>query len=82
VHFEKARGIYGEDTKPIEAQLLTTPDGRQEWATKALEQSTVEKVAVLLNDGIPQNELADLLNISKGAVSKAKRKATDMGLLK
>ncbi len=82
IHFEKARGIYGDDTKPFEAQLVTTPDGRQEWVTKPLEQSTAEKVASLLNDGIPQTEIPDLLGLSKGAVSKAKKRAIEEGLLK
>lgn len=80
VHFEKARGIYGEDTKPFEAQLITTPEGLQTWAIKPLEESTVEKVAALLNEGIPQHEIPELLGITKGAVSKAKKKAAALGL--
>jgi len=82
VHFEKARGIYGEDTKPFEARLTTTQDGKQEWITKNLEQSTAEKVANLLADGVPQNEIADMIGITKGAVSKAKKRAEVLGLLK
>jgi putative DNA primase/helicase len=81
VYFEKARGIYGDDTKPFEAQLNTLPDGRLEWITKPLEQSTVEKVAALLNDGIPQGEISDILKVSKGTVSKAKSKAAAQGLI-
>lgn len=81
VHFEKSRGIYGEDTKPFEAKLTTTPEGDQVWTTKNLEQSTAEKVAKLLNDGIPQKEISDMLVISKGAVSKAKKRAEGMGLI-
>jgi putative DNA primase/helicase len=82
VHFEKARGIYGDETKPFEARLITTSDGRQTWATKALEQSTAEKVAALLNDRIPQNEISEILGINKGSVSKAKKRAGELGLLK
>ena len=82
VHFEKARGLFGEETKPFEARLITTPDGLQTWGMKPLEDSTAEKVAKLLNEGIPQHEIPELLNLSKGAVSKAKQKATSMGLLK
>lgn len=46
-----------------------------------LEQSTAEKVAALLNDGIPQQEIAEMLKITKGAVSKAKKRAQELGLL-
>ena len=82
VHFEKARGLFGEDIKPFEARLITTPDGLQTWAMKPLEDSTAEKVAKLLNEGIPQCEIPELLKLSKGAISKAKQKAESLGLLK
>lgn len=81
VHFEKARGLYGEDTKPFEAALVTASDGRQHWVMKPLEDSTAEKVAKLLNEGIPQVDIADLLGVNKGTVSKAKSKAKDLGLI-
>ncbi len=71
----------GEDTKPFEARLTTTPEGQQEWTVTPLEQSTAEKVAALLNEGIPQQEIGDMLNITKGAVSKAKKRARESGLL-
>lgn len=82
VHFEKSRGILGDDVKPFEAQLTTTPDALQAWAIRPVEDSTAEKVAKLLNEGIPQNEIAELLGITKGAVSKAKKKAMGNGLIK
>jgi len=81
VHFEKARGIYGEDTKPFEAQLTTLTDGRLSWLTKPLDESTTEKVAKLLNEGVQQNEIAEILGIAKGTVSKAKKRATENGLI-
>jgi putative DNA primase/helicase len=83
VHFEKSRGIYGEDTKPFEAQLNTNPiSGLQEWTVKSLDKSTAEKVAALLDDGLSQMEIAEMLKITKGAVSKAKKKALELGMLK
>lgn len=81
VHFEKARGIYGEDTKPFEAQLTTTPDGLQTWTTKALEDSTLDKVVSMLKEGLSQTEIAELLGINKSNVSRAKKRAQSQGLL-
>ena len=81
VHFEKARGIYGEDTRPFEAQLTTGPDGLQAWTTKALEESTMEKVVELLKEGLSQIEIAETLGINKSNVSRAKKKAQALGLL-
>lgn len=82
VHFKKSRGIYGDDVKPFEAKLITGPDGKHLWGMKDLEESLTEKVANLLNDGIPQNEIADLLKVSKGTVSKHKQKAHALGLIR
>ena len=80
VHFEKARGIYGDATKPFEASLTTGSDERQEWVMKNLEESTAEKVAKLLKEGVQQGEIAEMLGLTKGAVSKAKKRAENMGL--
>jgi putative DNA primase/helicase len=82
VHFEKARGIFGDETKPFEVQLVSTPDGCQRWSLKPLEQSTAEKVAALLNDKVAQIDIAEMLGITKGAVSKAKNRARETGLLR
>jgi putative DNA primase/helicase len=81
VHFEKARGIYGDDVKPFEAKLTTMPDGTQQWAIKDLEDSLTEKVADLLGEGMSQNDIAGILDISQGTVSKHKRKAQALGLI-
>ena len=50
--------------------------------TVELEQSTSEKVAALLNEGIQQSEIPEMLGITKGAVSKAKKRAKNEGFLK
>jgi putative DNA primase/helicase len=82
IHFEKARMIYGKDVRPFEVQLTTNPNQAQVWTMKDVEDSLVERVADLLNQGIPQRELAELLNHAKGTISKAKNEARRKGLLK
>lgn len=82
VHFEKARRIYGNDVKPFEARLFSETTGRQKWETRDIEESLTYKIAGLLNDGVPQSETAEMLNIAKGTVSKHKKKAQEQGLLK
>ena len=81
IDFVKARGLYGEDTAPVEVMLTTGEDQTQTWTIKGLEQSTTEKVAALLNEGVQQSEIAELLGVTKGAVSKAKKRAQNKGLL-
>lgn len=81
VHFEKARGIYGDDTKPFEASL-TGLDGGQTWTFKDLEESLTERVAALIGEGVPQVEIAESLGVSKAAVTRHKQKAQAQGLLR
>jgi putative DNA primase/helicase len=81
VHFEKARGLWGDDVKAFEARLVTDQHGGQEWTIKSLEDSLTERVANLLNDGVPQSEIAELLGVAKGTVSKHKKEAKHRGLL-
>ncbi|HUS97964.1 MAG TPA: AAA family ATPase [Hyphomicrobiaceae bacterium] len=80
VHYEKARGFTGEDAKPFEA-MLETRDGAAVWSVKSLEESRVEKVAALLNDGHSQQEIADLLDIDKSNVSRHAKRARELGLV-
>jgi putative DNA primase/helicase len=82
VHFEKSRMIYGDDVKPFDARLITNPDATQAWTMKDLEESITERVADLLNEGVPQHEIAEMLGVVKGTVSKCKTKAQTLGLLK
>lgn len=81
VHFEKNRGFYGDEAKPFEAKLFQK-DNQQCWTHKDLEDSKVERVAKLLNEGIPQKELAEMLGVRKGTISKYKQSAEKRGLLK
>ena len=81
VHFEKARGIYGDDVKPFEAKLTTGEGSKKVWTMKDLEESLIERVAKLLNDEVPQKEIPEKLGKSKGYISKLKTKAKNKGLL-
>jgi DNA-binding MarR family transcriptional regulator len=41
----------------------------------------MEKVARLLNEGVPQSEIAEALGITRSGVTKAKKRAEAQGLL-
>ncbi len=81
VNFEKARGVYGDHVKSFEAWLKGDSD-LYEWEIKDAEASLVERVAALLNEGLLQNDIVDVLKISKGYVSRLKKKAYTQGLLR
>lgn len=76
VHYEKSRGVYGEQVKPFEATLQ---DGG--WAMKDLSESRTDKVAELLNEGVKQRDIAEMLGINPGTVSRHAAKARSGGLV-
>jgi hypothetical protein len=80
LHFEKSRGLCGEQAASLEAQL-TTIDGRRCWTWRTLEDGTYERVIVLLNDGISQADIAQELEVNPSAVSRYARKARNGGRL-
>jgi hypothetical protein len=82
IHFEKSRMIYGDDVKPFETKLVTDANGLRTWTMKDLDQSLMERIADLLNEGVPQHEIGELVGCAKGTVSKYKNKAQVLGLLK
>lgn len=81
VHFEKNRGLFGDEVRPIEATLSTDEHGTMTWHTRTVEDSTFEKVVSLLNEGLKQGDIADELGVNKSTVSRHARKAKAMGLL-
>jgi len=81
VHYEKARHLFGEETAAFEARLTTDDHGIQLWTTRPVEESNLDRIADLLNEGLSQKEVADELRLHKSTVSRAARKAKDKGLI-
>jgi len=75
IHFEKARGIFGDDVDSMLAHLNPSPDGRQCWSISTLEESTYDKVISLANEGLSQREITEELGINKSNVSRHFRRA-------
>ena len=57
VHLVKARGIYGDDAKPFEAQL-ETKDGADHWLVKSLEDANEDRVIEATKEGLSLREIA------------------------
>lgn len=81
VHYEKARHLFGDDTAPFEAKLLTDEHGVQQWTTRLVEESNFDKIVSLTNEGLSQKEIADELGLHKSSVCRAIRKAKDRKLI-
>lgn len=81
VHYEKARNLSGDETSPFEAKLTQDQHGGQVWTWRPLEESTLDRVVELANEGLSQRDIANELGINQSSVSRAYRKAESLGLL-
>ena len=73
VHLEKARGVYGDDAKPFEAQLETI-DGADHWLVKSLEDANADRVIEATKEGLSSREIAKELGICKSTVNNIRRR--------
>ena len=81
LHFEKARGLYGEAAQPIEAKLETDNHGVARWDWRPLQLGELERVASLLQAGLNPNQVARELGISKSQSYRLRERAVAMGLM-
>ncbi len=82
LHVEKGRHLQGDEGKALEVQLATAPDGSHSWTWRTVEQSTLERVVALTQEGLTPRDIAEELQIHKSSVSRALTKARAQGLLK
>ena len=65
LHFEKTRQLYGTAIDPLEARLAIGYDGLAQWSWSKAEAHELDRVAVLLRQGLNPNQIARELGISK-----------------
>jgi hypothetical protein len=81
VSFTKCRGAYGDAVKSFEATLDLDSDHK--WTWKPIEESNYQRMLALAEDGISSvTDMAEELGLSKGMVSRLKKKGQDRGDLK
>jgi putative DNA primase/helicase len=73
VHLEKARGIYGDDAKPFEAQL-ETKEGADHWIVKSIEDANEARVIEATKEGLSSREIAKELGVSHSTVNRIRRR--------
>jgi hypothetical protein len=82
VSFEKSRGLYGEDVRPLEAKLTQEETGALVWTWKEAEGATQDRVVELAKLDMSDGEIATELGVNRSTVYRARKKAEDAGLLK
>lgn len=76
--FTKARNLSGDDAEGIELQLGGDED-RATWTWRTVESSTYDRVVALVKEGLKQADIALELGVNKSNVSRAMRKARELG---
>jgi putative DNA primase/helicase len=78
VHLDKARGVYGEQAQPFEAQLTTNNDVMT-WTMRDLENVEVQRAADLKGEGFSVRDIATELGLSKSRVDRLLKKSDEAG---
>jgi len=81
IHFEKARGLFGEATDPIEARLERNSLGETRWTWRPAHVKAVERLARLLHDGLDMKQAAQELRLSLSKTYKLRKQAIELGLI-
>ncbi len=82
VRFTKHRGTYGDAVSDFEASLIADRNGLPTWTWKTLDDSNEDRLLQLVEDGVDNiTDAAIEMGITKGVVSKIKKKLQAKGLL-
>ncbi len=76
VHFDKARGLYGDVLKPFEARMETRDDAAL-WTITDIEDRLTKQVAELANAGLTQRDIAKELEIGLSTVNRHIKKGRE-----
>ena len=82
-HFSKARVLTSELNQIVdmEFKLIQDENGKLAWTWNSVKAQTKKEVLRLLDEGITQTQITNILKIHKGTVSKIRSQAIRDGLL-
>ncbi len=81
VVLEKARGVYGADAEPFEAQLVREAGGRMAWVVKDLETGSFSKLLQRLKNGVSMKDALHDLEISRATAYRRRKQWQEEGKL-
>ncbi len=80
VHYEKARGFYGEEASPFEAHLKEE-EGKFSWHIRAIEDCQMDRVLELKKEGLTQRDIAQETGLSPATINRRLKEAQGKGLI-
>lgn len=81
LHFEKARGLFGDSADPFEARLETDGAGLVHWRWQPLSTGLLDRAVPLFQAGLSVREVAEELEISKTACHRLRLQAMEKRLM-
>lgn len=82
VVLEKARGVYGRDAEPFEAQLVTGPDEVVTWEITELETGSSDKLLEMLQSGTSIRDAYGTAGVSRATAYRLQKKWREEGKLR
>jgi len=79
LHFEKARGLWGRDVRPIDAKLITEGSASR-WTWNYADDSITLEVADMAAGGMSLDQIGKALGMAKTTVYRRLEKAKKEGL--
>lgn len=76
IHYEKARGFFGDTAKPFEVQLREAED-KLIWNISELEEGEITRILALEQEGLSHRDIATELGISASTVNRRLKKQKD-----
>jgi hypothetical protein len=81
VHFEKGRDLFGENSKPFIAKLVSE-EAVHLWEVTDMEDSHYEQVVIKSNLGLSPGDIAAELGLSKSTISRHQKRGREEGRIK
>ena len=79
VHYEKARGFYGEEAAPFEV-ALKEENGRFTWKVQSIENVQMNQIFSLHKEGLTQREISQELGLGLGTINRKLKDAKERGV--
>jgi putative DNA primase/helicase len=81
IHFEKARGLFGDAADPFEARLVTDGNGLARFQWGSLATTDFDRAVPLFQAGLSLGEVAAELGLSKTTCYRLRQRAVEMGTI-
>jgi len=80
IHFEKARGLSGDEVEPFEAHLTTTEDGHPVWVAKSLHPEK-DRALELMREGLGDEEIGKVVSKDRSTINRWRNDFKKSGVL-